>query len=71
MGSLRGCFREEKKNWAVVHACKDPCHKDAVGYNEDLPDSQDNYLKLEGDPHIYLNLIDPDVKPLFYLSSFE
>lgn len=71
VGSLQDCFREERENWSVVHACKDPCHKDAVGYRKDLPESHKNYLKYEEGSHLYLNLIDPDVRPLFYPSSFD
>ncbi len=49
---------------AVVHACKHPCHVRAVGYTGSLPSNHPNYLVLEKDFDLYLNMIDPD-KPLF------
>jgi hypothetical protein len=56
-------------DWAVVHACKSPCHQRAVGYRGSLPSTHPNYLVLERDPHLYLNMIDPPI-PLFKLSLF-
>jgi len=50
--------------WAVVHACKNPCHQIAVGYQGSLPSSHPNYLVLEEESDLYLNMIDPPV-PLF------
>ncbi len=56
---------------AMVHACKDPCHRNAVGYQEkSLLNTHPHYLVLERGEHLYLNLIDPP-KPLFMLPSFE
>ena len=51
-------------NLAVVHACKTPCHQRAVGYKGKLPDTHPNYLVLEQENDLYLNIIDPPV-PLF------
>lgn len=56
---------------AVLHACKDPCHRTAVGYNTktNLPPSHPEYLVAARGRHLYLNLIDPPM-PLFRLESF-
>jgi len=57
-------------DWAVVHACKSPCHQRAVGYQGSLPSTHANYLVLSSDQNLYLNLIDPP-RPLFMPASFE
>jgi protein-tyrosine phosphatase len=54
----------------VVHACKSPCHQQAVGYRGSLPNSHPNYLVLQRDDDLYLNIIDPPV-PLFKAETFE
>lgn len=55
---------------AIVHACKDPCHRNAVGYGDKaLPNTHPDYLWLERPHNLYLNLVDPPV-PLFKLESF-
>ncbi len=56
--------------WAVVHACKSPCHQRAVAYRGNLLRSHPHYLALEQDTDLYLNLIDPP-KPLFMAPSFH
>jgi hypothetical protein len=55
---------------AVVHACKSPCHQRAVGYRGSLPASHPNYLFLQREHDLYLNIIDPPV-PLFKAETFE
>ena len=55
---------------AMVHACKDPCHKQAVGYDHKLDSGHPSYLKHERGHHLYLNMIDPP-KPLFQRATFE
>jgi hypothetical protein len=56
---------------AVVHACKEPCHRRAVGYTtRSIPSSHPNYLALERGHHLYLNMIDPE-QPLFMMQSFD
>jgi len=49
---------------AVVHACKSPCHQSAVGYRGKLEDTHPNYLVLENENNLFLNIIDPSI-PLF------
>lgn len=56
--------------WAVVHACKSPCHQRAVGYQGSLPGTHANYLVLSNGQDLFLNLIDPP-KPLFMPASFD
>jgi hypothetical protein len=55
---------------AVVHACKSPCHQEAVGYRGNLPPDARSYLALETEHNLYLNLIDPPT-PLFQVDSFR
>jgi len=63
IGSENDC-RFGDINWAIVHACKSPCHQRAVGYSKSLPASHPNYLVLEKADDLYLNIIDPP-GPLF------
>lgn len=69
VGDEASCFRGARDNWAVVHACKSPCHQAAVGYRGSLPKGHPHYLVLEAGQHLYLNLIDPPI-PLFMPESF-
>jgi hypothetical protein len=69
-GCQQTCTREDDGSLAVVHACKIPCHRDAVGYRNTLPTYDPNYLAFEDAHHLYLNLIDP-TEPLFQMESFE
>ena len=55
---------------AVVHACKDPCHKDAVRYDKSLDSDHPNYLSFERGNHLYLNMVDPPI-PLFKHETFK
>lgn len=55
---------------AVIHACKSPCHQHAVGYRGSLAASHLNYLALQHEHDLYLNIIDPPV-PLFKTETFE
>lgn len=69
VGSLRDCSHH-KEGWAVVHACKTPCHQRAVGYQKSLPSSHPYYLVYERPGNLYLNMIDPSV-PLFLPPLFS
>lgn len=57
-------------NLAVVHACKSPCHQNAVGYRGKLSATHPNYLVLENDNDLFLNIIDPPA-PLFVPPLFS
>lgn len=64
-----GCTSGSDK-LAVVHACKSPCHQRALGYSGKLQDTHPNYLVLETDNDLFLNIIDPPV-PLFMPPLFS
>ena len=61
--------KHDQDGWATVHACKSPCHQEAVGYRGSLPRNHPNYLVMELGDNLYLNMIDPP-KPLFMLPLF-
>ena len=69
IGAVDDC-RAGTEQLAVVHACKSPCHQQAVGYRGSLPASHPNYLALQREYDLYLNIIDPHV-PLFKVETFE
>lgn len=54
---------------AVIHACKHPCHRNALGYSKSLPATHPNYLVCERGADLFLNMIDPEASlfmpPLF------
>ena len=56
-------------DWAIIHACKDPCHKRAIGYSGSLDKKHPNYLVFEKENNLYLNMIDPPI-PLFQEDLF-
>ena len=50
-----------KANWAVVHACKDPYHRAALGYkSKAAPKDHPEYLIAKRAHRLILNLIDVD-----------
>ncbi len=55
---------------AIIHACKDPCHKVAVGYSGALDKQHPHYLIYRRGNHLYLNMID-SYNPLFYFDLFR
>ncbi|MFP4098732.1 MAG: hypothetical protein ACLFU1_08115 [Alphaproteobacteria bacterium] len=70
-GDLASCTPENRRKFAVVHACKEPCHRHAVGYQQkSLNKAHPYYLSFEKDDNLYLNVIDPPV-PLFQTESFQ
>ena len=70
VGTESDCFFDNRDDWAVVHACKFPCHQKAVGYHGNLSPKHPNYLVLERRTHLFLNIIDPDT-PLFKPPLFD
>ena len=70
VGSEIDCFFYEKPDWAVVHACKSPCHQRIIGYKGSLQQNHPNYLIYEHGAHLFLNIIDPPV-PLFKPQLFH
>ena len=65
IGTERECFFTQRDDWAVIHACKSPCHQRALGYKGSLPEDHPNYLIYECENHLFLNMIDPPKKILF------
>ena len=51
-----------KDGWAVVHACKEPYHRDLLGYTgRGAPKDHPEYLFSDQGSRLYLNLVDaPD-----------
>jgi hypothetical protein len=50
-----------QSGWYVVHACKEPYHRQALGYTgRGAPKSHPEYLVAIRDGHIILNLVDVD-----------
>ena len=74
VGNQEDCVDEQTilDDWAVVHACKFPCHARAVGYTgkSKISKKHPNYLSVEHNDHLYLNLIDT-LQPLFLPASFD
>lgn len=68
-GAQGVCAQAQGQDWAVVHACKFPCHRAHVGYNGKIEKTHPHYLAAEKNGHLYLNIIDPPV-PLFQKESF-
>ena len=66
VGSLSDCSNEIKDGWVVIHACKSPCHQNAVKYRGNLLKTHPNYLIKEQEPHLFLNMVDMNV-PLDHL----
>jgi predicted protein tyrosine phosphatase len=61
VGDEIDCFYDDKPEWVVVHACKHPCHQRAVGYRGNLNRNHPNYLILEKEKHLFLNMVDMDM----------
>ncbi len=69
IGNQEDCMYDEAW-WAVVHACKHPCHKKAVGYPKNLPTDHKNYLYYIQGRNLYLNMIDTH-SPIFDMDLFK
>lgn len=69
IGNERDCYHDERTGWALIHACKTPCHQRALAYRKSLPSSHPHYLTFEQGSHLFLNIIDPP-QPLFKLPLF-
>ncbi|MFC5133733.1 MULTISPECIES: dual specificity protein phosphatase family protein [Haloferacaceae] len=60
VGDEQSCRRASGEDWRVVHACKHPCHQNAVGYKGSLPQDHPEYLTSKRDGDLYLNIVDMD-----------
>lgn len=58
VGDLNDYNSIDKNDWAIVHACKDPSHKELVGYSGNLPPSHPDYSLKEVDNRLALNIVD-------------
>jgi len=58
-----------KENQVIVHACKYPCHKLAVGYDTKIDPSHPNYLLQRDGERFIFKYEDPQV-PMFRLELF-
>lgn len=67
VGSEQECDFNISDDWAIIHACKHPCHINAVGYKGSLPRSHPNYLIFEKDNHLVMNMVDmeQELNPVF------
>jgi hypothetical protein len=68
-GNLAAAHRVMDADMAVVHACKEPCHKQMLGGGVALSATHPEYLAATRGLHLYLNMIDPPV-PLFKHEMF-
>lgn len=58
IGAEHSCRVAGKGEYAVVHACKSPCHQRAIGYRGSLPQNHPEYLIRQDDRDLYLNMVD-------------
>jgi hypothetical protein len=58
VGNESDCFYDDRDGWVIAHACKHPCHQKSVGYRGNLNRNHPNYLILEKENHIFLNMVD-------------
>ena len=50
-----------ESGWAVVHACKEPYHRQALGYSgRSAPSTHPEYLFARREDRLFLNLVDAD-----------
>lgn len=55
-----GCVRHQD-NWVTVHACKEPYHRQALGYSgRGAPNTHPEYLFAKRENRLILNLVDVD-----------
>ncbi len=60
IGNLADCSFTDRSDWAIVHACMNPCHLLAVGYNGSAPKTHPEYLVCRRGSHLFLNVVDMD-----------
>ncbi len=58
IGNEDDCFYDNRTDWAVIHACKLPCHCYTVGYRGNLDYTHPNDLIKETPGHLIVNLVD-------------
>jgi predicted protein tyrosine phosphatase len=67
IGSEQNCVQLSQMGWVIIHACKNPCHVQSVGYKGSLPSTHPNYLVMEKEDHLFLNMVDmeKELSPIF------
>lgn len=58
IGTDQECNISPSEDWVVIHACKHPCHVNAVGYKGSLPSTHPHYLVMEKGQNLFLNMVD-------------
>ncbi len=56
VGNENDCFNS--KDFAIVHACKSPCHQRVLNYRGSLSPNHPNYLIYETEDDLFLNMVD-------------
>jgi len=60
IGTDQECSFNPPSDLAIIHACKYPCHAGAVGYRGSLQSNHPNYLILDNEQNLFLNMVDMD-----------
>lgn len=74
IGDVEACQEYSKsKRWVIIHACKEPCHRAAVGYTGRATEkTHPEYLVARrGTNHLYLNLVDSPNPAFFSVDMLE
>lgn len=74
IGDENDCSYDDREDWAVIHACKSPCHQYILGYRRSLRKDHPHYLVYEKGNHLFLNMIDPEqplFKPILFFKSLD
>lgn len=58
IGNDQTCSFNISSDWYVIHACKHPCHRRTLGYNNSLHSTHPNCLIFEKNNHLVLNMVD-------------
>ena len=67
IGTEQSCTFYPTTEWAIIHACKYPCHAKALNYKSSLPKTHPYYLIAERDRNLFLNMVDmeKEFSPIF------
>ena len=77
VGSTVDC-RKSGEQWAIIHACKHPCHYNRIGwtfkgyrYSQALVERHPEYVAFREENDLFLNMIDADSPNYFPLLLFS
>jgi hypothetical protein len=67
IGTDKECSFNSSSDFAIIHACKYPCHAGAVGYRGSLQSNHPYYLILENGQNLFLNMVDmeKELSPIY------